>query len=236
MKNKPLTLSIVIPVYNEQGYLRACLDAIAAQSVLPDEVIVVNNNSTDKTAEVAKAYKFVQLIDEDHQGIVYARNTGFNAARSDLIGRIDGDTILPPNWVAEIKHLYKTVGQPGNYAVTCPSIFRNRGWNVLWQSLHRLTYFWPSRLLMGHTTLVGSNMFLTRKLWLDIRGKTCTRSDIHEDMDLAWHAYRAGAKIDFKKSFKASIVSRKMLSRVIIYPKMMIKMRLIDHNLVITPK
>ena len=56
-KNK-LTLSIVIPVFNEQRYIKACLDSIAAQTVKPDEVIVVDNNSTDKTVQIAKKYKF----------------------------------------------------------------------------------------------------------------------------------------------------------------------------------
>ena len=54
MKNeKKLTLSIVIPVFNEQDHLKACLSAIAAQTVIPDEVLVVDNNSTDSSAAIA---------------------------------------------------------------------------------------------------------------------------------------------------------------------------------------
>src|SRR5476651_1469584 len=86
MSNKTLTLSIVIPVYNEQGYLKACLDSIAAQADLPDEVIVVDNNSTDDTAKIAKSYKFVRLLREPRHHQSFAQATGFDAARSDIIG------------------------------------------------------------------------------------------------------------------------------------------------------
>ena len=105
---KPLafSLSIVIPAYNEENHLRACLDAIARQTVMPDEVIVVDNNSTDKTAEIAREYPFVKVLKEKRQGIVYARNRGFNAANSQFIGRIDSDTRLPRDWVGRVKCFY----------------------------------------------------------------------------------------------------------------------------------
>src|SRR5579864_186510 len=103
MLNKTLTLTIVIPAYNEQSYLAACLDSIAEQTVLPHEVFVVDNNSTDGTLKVAKDYSFVKILREPKQGVFFAARRGFNAARSDIIGRIDADTILPPNWVETVQ-------------------------------------------------------------------------------------------------------------------------------------
>src|SRR5260221_7568754 len=93
-----LRISIIIPAYNEEGHLPACLDAIAAQTLKPDEVIVVDNNSTDKTVEIAKKYPFVKLLNEKRQGLRYTRNTGLDAATGDVIGRIDTDSILSPKW------------------------------------------------------------------------------------------------------------------------------------------
>ena len=103
---KALSLSIVIPVYNEEHHIRACLDAIAAQTVRPDEVIVVDNNSTDRSMEIVQEYPFVRIVREPRQGIVYTRNAGFDAAKCAIIGRIDGDTVLPVNWVARVKWFY----------------------------------------------------------------------------------------------------------------------------------
>jgi glycosyltransferase involved in cell wall biosynthesis len=229
MNNKTLTLTIVIPVYNEQGYLKACLDSIAKQTVMPDEVIVVDNNSTDKSAQIASAYPFVRLINETKQGVVFARNTGFNAAKSDIIGRIDADTVIPVNWIRNAKEIYVQAGAPELYAVTAPSNFRNRGWSIFWYVMHRLTYFWPSRLLLGHTTFVGSNMLITRQLWKQVRANVCLRTDIHEDMDLALHVGRMGTPILFQPILKSSVLARRMFFRSISYPVMMIKLKFVSH-------
>ena len=228
MPKKALTLSIVIPVYNEERYLKACLDSIAKQTVKPDEVIVVDNNSVDKTSNIARRYSFVKLVEEPCQGVVFARNTGFDNASGTIIGRIDGDTILPVDWVQTVKHLYRDAGSPDNYAATAPSIFRNR-LRLFWYVMHRLTYFWPSYLILRHSTLLGSNMFITKNLWKSIRVEICSRTDIHEDMDLAYHVHQAGASIEFYSHLKASIEARKMVFRLLSYPRMMLKIKFISH-------
>src|SRR6266404_9608138 len=103
MLSKTLTLTIVIPAYNEQGYIKACLDSIKNQSEAPNEVIVVDNNSTDKTVEIARKYSFVKVIHEKRQHQVFAQAAGFNLAKGDIIGRIDADSVLPADWVRKIK-------------------------------------------------------------------------------------------------------------------------------------
>ena len=60
--SKNFSLSIIIPVYNEESHLRQCLDAIAKQIEKPDEVIVVDNNSTDETVQIAKSFSFVKVL------------------------------------------------------------------------------------------------------------------------------------------------------------------------------
>ncbi len=224
MKNKPLTLSIVIPVYNEERYLEDCLGSIARQTESPDEVIVIDNNSSDRTAKIAKHYSFVRLLSEHRQGVVFARNRGFDSARSVLIGRVDGDTILSQNWVKDVKKFYKTEGSPKFFALTSPSYFRNH-LGSFWYAMHRITYFWPARLLLGHTTLVGSNMVISRKLWCEVKDSVCLRGNMHEDMDLSHHVARTGTQIRFCSKFKASIVARKMATRVFYYPIMMLRAR-----------
>ena len=96
-----MKISIVIPVYNEAEHLADCLNSIARQTTAPHEVIVVDNNSSDSSLAVALSFDFVSVITEPRQGVVHARNTGFNAAKGDLIGRIDADTVLPADWVAK---------------------------------------------------------------------------------------------------------------------------------------
>ena len=98
-----LTLSLIIPVYNEEHHIRECLEAVKRQICMPDEVIVVDNNCTDRTIEIVKEYDFVRIVSETKQGRAYARSAGFNAANSEILGRIDADSRIAPNWTKVVK-------------------------------------------------------------------------------------------------------------------------------------
>src|ERR1700722_13666836 len=102
LPRKQVKLSIVVIAYNEEEYLRQCLEAIKQQLYPPEEVIVVNNNSTDKTVKIAQSFPFVKLIHEKEQGMIPARNAGFDAAKGDLLARIDADTRPPVDWVVRV--------------------------------------------------------------------------------------------------------------------------------------
>lgn len=204
-----LTLSIVIPVYNEEHHIKACLDSIAAQTVKPDEVIVVDNNSTDQTTTIAKGYPFVKIVSESKQGIVFARDAGFDAARSEIIGRIDADTVLPPDWVARVMQFY---AQPtrANQALTGGCFFYNIRLPRFNHWITSQFVFRVNRWLVGHYILWGSNMALPRSLWQAVRAGTCRRTDIHEDLDLAIHLHRLGYAI----SYQAGLIVGARLNRL----------------------
>ena len=101
-----MRLSFVIPAYNEESYLPACLESILAQTRdLPPhltEIIVVNNASTDSTREVALSYPGVILVDEPQKGLTHARQAGFNRSSGELIANVDADSRLTPGWVSTV--------------------------------------------------------------------------------------------------------------------------------------
>lgn len=223
-----MKVSIVIPVYNEAEHLSACLAAIASQTARPHEVIVVDNNSTDATVAVAKSFDFVTFLNEPRQGVVHARNHGFDAANGDIIGRIDADTILPIDWVEKVESTYLAAGAPVLFAATAPSNYRNfPGW--FYRAMQYLTYFWSARLLLGHTTIIGSNMFMTRRLWLNVRTDVCARNDVHEDMDLAFHIGKREVPILFQNDLRASVIARQVHKRAFTYPVMQLKIKFVTH-------
>lgn len=207
--NKMLTLTIVIPVYNEQDHLAACLDSIAAQTVIPTEVIVVDNNSTDQSAEIAGRYGFVRVVRERKAGVVYARNCGFNAVRSELIGRIDADTLLPPTWVADVLRAY---GSSQDFALTGGGYFYNIPWRWFNSWMHNQLAFRTNRFIMGHYIVWGSNMVLPRALWRRVRADICLRNDIHEDLDLAIHLHRRGVPISYQAGLEVGVKMRRVLA------------------------
>lgn len=206
-----LTVSIIIPAYNEERHLKACLDAVAAQIEMPDEVIVVDNNSSDNTDKIAGSYPFVRVVTESKQGVLWARNAGFNAARCGIIGRIDADTVLPPDWVRYIKYFYKDTGH-ANHALTGGAYFYNlrfpnlSGW-FLGQIAFRL-----NRLLMGHYITYGANMAVPARAWQEIRRDVCKDPHIHEDLDLSIHLHRAGYEITYKSDLRVGVKMRRVLS------------------------
>lgn len=196
-KPQAVSIAIVIPVFNEQDQIKACLDSIVAQTVPPAEIIVVDNNCTDKTVVIAKRYGRVRVVPEKQQGITAARNTGFNAVRSEVIGRIDADCRLPVDWVERIQRFYAD-GQHAATAITGGCAFYNVPCPRLDQWITSQFVFRMNRLLVGYYLLWGSNMAVPTRLWQAVRDKVCQREDIHEDLDLAIHLHRTGYRIHYQ--------------------------------------
>lgn len=209
---KPLKLTIVIPAYNEEINLKRCLESVARQEVMPSKVIVVDNNSTDNTARIARQYKFVEVIKEPKQGIAHARNRGFNAVHSGIIARIDADTTLPPNWVKNIRQHYENPAHQST-ALTGGGYFTNLTFpsKKFTNRLHSLIAFRFNRLIMGHYILWGSNMALLANQWRLVKGDVCNDSNIHEDLDLAIHLHRRGVKIAYDPSLQVGVVMKRVL-------------------------
>ena len=180
------SVSIVIPAYNEEGQLALCLDAIARQTVKPLEVIVVDNNSTDGTVAVASRYPFVNLLREPKQGPVYARDRGFNAARGEVIGRLDADSIIAPDWVETVTRIFadRLIN-----AASGQMIYRNVAMPWLFDAIDRRVRRYLSVKMgsYGEQFLLGSNMAIRRSAWRKVRDEVCHERRLHEDIDLACH-------------------------------------------------
>lgn len=207
MNNKPLTISIVIPAYNEEDHIRSCLEALSHQTVQPLEVLLIDNNSSDQTVQIAREFAFVRVIKESKQGIVHARNCGFNEARGDIIGRIDADTVVTRGWVSYIVRYYQhpshmqsaLTGGCYMYDLSLPRFF---GW------LQGQVAFRMNRLILGHYITWGSNMALPKLVWEAVQSDLCLRTDIHEDLDLAIHLVRQHYSVTYHEGWKVGIDAR----------------------------
>lgn len=204
VSNTP-SVSIIIPVYNEADQIKPCLAAIAKQTVMPDEVIVVDNNSTDGTAVLARQFPFVRVLTEHRQGAVHARNAGFDAAQSEIIGRIDADTILAPDWIESVQHLFVHGGpDAASGSVTYHGMVASRVLNKVDFGLRR--YFaWA---LGREYALQGANMALRASAWRNSKKLMCNQGGIHEDFDLAIHLREVGFTTVFAPKMCASVTFR----------------------------
>ncbi len=95
------TVSVVIPVYNSSGYIARTIESVLAQTHKPDEIIVVDNNSTDGTIEIINQYPVTLLQENEVQSSYAARNKGIDHARSEIIAFIDADCTATDNWLKE---------------------------------------------------------------------------------------------------------------------------------------
>ena len=93
-------ISIIVPIHNVEGYLQASLDSILDSTYDELEVILVDDGSTDGSAEVCDQYALrdsrVRVIHQANAGVSAARNVGLSAAKGDFIGFVDGDDIVHP--------------------------------------------------------------------------------------------------------------------------------------------
>jgi cellulose synthase/poly-beta-1,6-N-acetylglucosamine synthase-like glycosyltransferase len=183
MSDKTLTLTIVIPVFNEEDYIAACLDSIAGQAVAPKQVILVDNNSTDDTVKIAKTYSFVTVINEPRQHQSFAQQTGFNAAGGDIIGRIDADSVLPADWTK--KTLDYFAKNPEVVGITSSSQPYDVSIASAGTSVFKFYIGLASRLA-GARMLWGANCAVRRSAWRKVADKVMTRGDIWEDFDLSF--------------------------------------------------
>jgi glycosyltransferase involved in cell wall biosynthesis len=177
------SISIVIPAHNEARYIGTCLDAIARQTVMPDEVIVVDNNSTDSTVEIARSYGFVTVIHESRQGIVFARNAGFDAVQSDIIGRIDADTRLAEDWV---ERTLAAFDDDAVAAVTGKCYFYDTPFRQIASRSQAWMYHYVQKWIAGTQVLWGSNMAVRRSAWQRVRAVSDTAPHLDEDIMLSF--------------------------------------------------
>lgn len=179
-------VSVVIPARNDAEMLRRCLASLAAQTRLPDEVVVVDNGSTDDTRAVAEAAG-ARIVVEPVAGIPRASAAGFDAARGDLIARIDADTVCPPGWLAHAERAFR---DPGIDLLSGSAEFYDAGAvaNRVARSVWVGGLYWSMTIYLGHPPIFGSNFAMRRRVWQQVGSEVHReRTDIHDDLDLSLH-------------------------------------------------
>ncbi|MFD1713444.1 glycosyltransferase family 2 protein [Amnibacterium flavum] len=187
-------MSVVIPVKDDGVELERVLQDLAAQTVAPDEVIVVDNASTEDIASIARRAG-ARVVFEAAPGIPAAASAGYDAAASPIIARCDADSRLPRDWIERIEH---RIGRGDVAAVTGPGDFYSdadveRDGRVLrlLSNVYMSSYRWGMHAALGNPPLFGSNCAFRADVWRAVRSRVHrTGDDIHDDIDLSVHLGR----------------------------------------------
>lgn len=200
-------ISIIIPVFNEERYLKRCLNSIKSQTFKPHEVIVVDNNSSDTSVEIAKNYPFVKVIREQQQGLVYARTTGLNAAKGDLLVRLDADVRLPKDWLDNLRHV--VAEYPGAAGFTGRGTFYDTPFPKFFGWVQVATYQYLQYPAMRGFTLWGATMAIRREAWESVKTTAHRRTDLDEDIDLTFQLQFKGYRVKYSSKLAASMSLRR---------------------------
>jgi glycosyltransferase involved in cell wall biosynthesis len=163
-----MAISIIIPAYNEEEMIGGCLRAIteADESDSDLEIIVVNNASTDHTADVVSKFPQVKLVNEPQKGLTRARERGRLESSGDILIYVDADTKIPKHLIRYIERKFRT--DTKLVALSGPYKYHDWHWFgrlVLWMyhwTLVPLTQLLANRLLNKGSVFYGANFALRR--------------------------------------------------------------------------
>lgn len=107
-----MKLSVIIPVYNTEKYLKKCLDSLVNQTYKNIEIVIINDGSPDNSDKIIKKYKkeypkIINYITQDNHGQSYARNVGIEKSTGDLITFVDSDDYIENNMYNDMIDILK---------------------------------------------------------------------------------------------------------------------------------
>jgi glycosyltransferase involved in cell wall biosynthesis len=181
-----LRVTVVVPCRDDAEFLEPCLRALRAQTHAPDRIVVVDNASTDATAEVARRHG-ADVVVEPMVGVWPAAARGYDEAlgTADVIARLDADSRPHPDWIARIVRAFVEDAHLG--VLTGGAEFYDGG---------RLANYFGARWYVGGGTywigkitgvplVFGSNFAMRASVWERVRERVDrTNPGIHDDLDL----------------------------------------------------
>jgi len=171
-------VSVVIPLYNKEPHIKRALHSVYNQTIQEFEVIVVNDGSTDKSAQVVKSFcdSRVKLIHQENAGVSVARNRGINESKSELIAFLDADDEWMPNYLETILRLRENYPHAGLYATSMKNEYID---NMLVKLEEESRNLVPKEGLLlnyfkiyknGHSLFGASSVTIPRKIFLETGG------------------------------------------------------------------
>jgi glycosyltransferase involved in cell wall biosynthesis len=186
-------VSVVIPACNVERWLGGAIESVLDQDARPAEVIVVDDGSSDGTADVARSFPDVTLVRQDNRGLAGARNAGAARATGDAVLFLDADDMLLPG---ALRELVATLDRDARVAAVVPNfvVMEERGERVAWPHAPRLRVLGRQdlrRLLPANP--LAANALVRREAWRSLGFREELRAA--EDLDLWIRLLLAGRSI-----------------------------------------
>ena len=185
------SLSIVIPAYNEEKYIGACLESIIKHGGSAiTEIIVADNASTDKTTDVARRYPGVTVVTETKRGANAARQRGYEASRGEMVAFLDADIRMWEGWSVMVMQEFEK--NPKLSCLSGPWIYYDMSrWQraLVWLYFRLLAI--PTYWITGHLAIAG-NVVLRRSVLEKMNGLDASIVFYGDDTNTARRASEFG--------------------------------------------
>jgi glycosyltransferase involved in cell wall biosynthesis len=207
-------VSVYIPCYNGAHYIGACLQALLDQTRVPDEIIVIDDGSTDGTGSVVQGYPGVILVQfSENRGLSAARNAGVATARHELVASLDADCVAEPDWLAHLVEVMKNVpnivGAGGDLRETNTETVADR---------YRCTFMlqsWGPERVINPPFLCGANTIYRRSELFEVDGYADIFRTNGEDVDLCKRIYARGHKLLYWPKARVNHMRKDTVSSVV---------------------
>lgn len=174
-------VSIYIPAYNAENTIRESIESIFKQTLKFDEIIVIDDNSTDATNKIVKEYKNINLIkNETNKGLGYNRNLGIKNSSNNIIASIDADVVLNDMWLEVMIEYFDK-----NQNLMCggkmsEKLIENKynAWRAKYYSQN-----WGDKDIINPPFLYGCNTIQHKLIWETVNGYNNELLTNGEDID-----------------------------------------------------
>ena len=162
-------ISFYVPAYNAEKTIKESITSIQNQSILPDEIILIDDCSIDKTVKIVKSeFSNVKIIvNRQNMGLGYSRNLGIKESKNDIIAAIDADVILDKYWLEKLLHEIekRNVSMCGGKMDEYLLDNKINLWRAKYYSQN-----WGNKLVFNPPFLFGCNTILIKSLWNRVNG------------------------------------------------------------------
>lgn len=190
-----MQITVAIPCYNGARFIEATVQSVLAQSLPPAEVLVIDDGSTDNSAEIARQLPVTVVQHPQNLGLSAARNTAFQAARHAIIAYIDVDAYADREWLAALAQWFalEDVSGVGGQGIEMHQLTLAD----IWRQLHASQGHGQKRLERA-PFLFGLNMaYRVTSLWNVGGFDTALRTNA-EDMDIGYRLNNIGVRLVYE--------------------------------------
>jgi glycosyltransferase involved in cell wall biosynthesis len=187
-----MKISLYIPSYNSSRTIKECLEGALRQTVKPDEIIVIDDGSTDDSADIIGRYPVRLVCNDRNRGLVYSRNKAFKLAGGEFVAALDADCVASPDWLGNLMSVFPegdVAGAGGRAREKYASSLADK-----WRCLH-MDQGWGNWRLDFPPFLYGSNTVFRKTAIEETGFYNEYLFNNYEDVDLSKRMYDRGLKL-----------------------------------------